>query len=309
MRHTCWPLAFVIPGLVLVPSESIAHDFIGFSITNRSYTDTVPAHLAPRARDNSPTRAMFDTRYLWEKHHKLSICFLEGSSALRHAVIAAMKKQWPIQQITSGNLLYGPSFDASANGAPLCSSRATHQHLADTSDVIVSFSAGGGDWSVVGTASTQITPSMNFDSFMQRRPPDFEAIVGHEMGHVLGLDHEHQSINAPACQWNYNAIRLYSGWSAQTMQLDFARIKNDLINGKPEYIATQYDRKSIMHYQLPAELFVDGSRDPCFIWKQNRAPSQSDIAAVRVAYSRYAPVEVNGLKKMLPVPNTEPGPE
>jgi hypothetical protein len=286
----------------LVPSKSTGHDFVGFSITGRSYADAVPPHLAPRARDSSTTRAMIDTRYLWEKHHKLSICFLEGSSALRHAVTTAMKKQWPIERITSGNLLYGPSFDTSPGDAPLCSIHTdSHHTLSDASDIIVSFSAGGGDWSVIGTMSTQVTPSMNFDNFMIKRPVDFQTIVGHEMGHALGLDHEHQSLNAPACRWNYNAIRRYSGWPAETIQRDLSRIQNDLINGKPEYIATQYDRESIMHYQLPRELFTDGSRDPCFIWKQNHVPSQTDVDAVRSAYSQYAPVEVNGVHKMLPV--------
>lgn len=124
-------------------------------------------------------------------------------------------------------------------------------------DIRVTFNAGGGAWSYVGTdvrSIPQSTATMNLGWL------SLDAYL-HEIGHTLGLLHEHQNPTTPI-PWNEaNVIRDLSG-PPNNWTLDMIRFNVLNPYPLPNVITTSLDAVSIMMYPIPASWTTNGTSYP-----------------------------------------------
>lgn len=119
----------------------------------------------------------------------------------------------------------------------------------------------GGSWSYVGTDALTIPmskPTMNYGWLTPTTSDqEFSRVVVHEFGHALGAIHEHQHPSG-GIPWDKPKVYAYyarQGWDqAQVDSNIFARYAANQLN------MTSYDKLSIMHYAVPAELLTDPSK-------------------------------------------------
>lgn len=124
-------------------------------------------------------------------------------------------------------------------------------------DCRIAFDPGAGAWSYIGTDSKGVastSPTMNLGW-------DGNDVSYHEIGHFLGLCHEHQTPVEPI-QWNEaNVLTDLQGppnyWTP-------AMIHSNVLDALPtsNVIATSRDDASIMMYQIPARWKKDGVAIP-----------------------------------------------
>ena len=132
----------------------------------------------------------------------------------------------------------------------------------DNADVRIARQGGadGGYWSYVGTQIRTIKkgePTMNLEDFsMDTEDREFYRVVRHETGHTLGFVHEHMRRALVKKIDKKKAIAYFlknDGWSAkETMEQVLTPIEDATIKG------TTADAKSIMCYQIPGEITIDG---------------------------------------------------
>lgn len=124
---------------------------------------------------------------------------------------------------------------------------------APDAEIRVSFDAGDGAWSYVGTDCRSIPlneATMNL-GFMDG------GTTAHEFGHAIGLAHEHQN-PAGGIQWNEAVVlremaKSPNFWDEATTRHNILRkYAADQING------TAFDPKSIMLYFFPADWTLNG---------------------------------------------------
>lgn len=134
----------------------------------------------------------------------------------------------------------------------------------------------GGSWSLVGRDALLVDPE---SPTLNMGWPDDPARDLHELGHALGLIHEHQS-PAGAIPWAREAVYAFYGgqpnfWSrAEVDQQVFARYDSGAITN------TVWDRRSIMEYPIPANLVTD----PTYAVGWNQQLSPMDIRFIGALY-------------------------
>jgi len=134
-----------------------------------------------------------------------------------------------------------------------------------------------GSWSYVGTDALLTGPS---EATINIGWPDDPARDLHELGHALGLIHEHQNPLA-RIPWNRMAVYAYymgapNYWTKD--EVDQQVLSNDtepLTNGG-------YDRFSIMEYPIPAELLTD----PRYAVGWNQSLSGGDRSFIAKCYPK-----------------------
>jgi hypothetical protein len=140
-------------------------------------------------------------------------------------------------------------------------------------DVRISFKRGDGAWSYVGTDALSIDnqkkATMNFGWLDEGTAEnEWERVVLHEFGHMLGAIHEHQS---PATNIKWDKPLLYQyywetqGWSKEQVDFNIIRKYNKGISN------TEFDRESLMLYPVEQKFTLDD-----FEVSWNRALSNRD---------------------------------
>ena len=127
----------------------------------------------------------------------------------------------------------------------------------EDSEVRIGFKPGG-SWAYVGTSALAIPKdrdTCNFGwLFLNTLEVEYRRVCTHEAGHILGLVHEHKANKLPI-----DPEKAYK-WYKDKMGWDKARVDNNVINVEPpeSLNQSQYDPFSIMHYQIPQEIMLDG---------------------------------------------------
>jgi hypothetical protein len=155
----------------------------------------------------------------------------------------------------------------------------------DDSDIRVTFERNSGHWSFIGREAENFSlignPTLNFD------PSDLErldsskrfGIFLHEIGHSLGLIHEHQKENSPIV-WSqstvYNDCEDWFSW-------DKAMVDHNIFNSYNSnelFYSKKFDIKSIMIYAIPSGWSTNYQID-----EMNTSLSEIDKSFAKAFYS------------------------
>jgi hypothetical protein len=156
-------------------------------------------------------------------------------------------------------------------------------------EIRIGFKQGDGAWSYIGTYILNIGQSqrtMNF-GWDLTRPGEIDTAL-HEIGHTMGLPHEHQNPNA-GIVWNEEAVyTALAGppnfWSRdKTFQNIISKIDPDTVQG------SNWDPDSIMHYPFEAGLIQEPAQ-----YRNGLTPAGSlsarDIQWIKTFYPPMTPV-------------------
>lgn len=227
--------------------------------------------------------AVLVKKWKWPNGSTLSICFYNGADAARSAV-AKYATEW----LGNANI----KFDFGLNNARSCAPRN------EQSQVRIRFNNSGGNISLIGaqsaSAASRDRPSVSF-AFPSANGglQVSERAVLHEFGHVLSLHHEHQS-PISGCQGELDLaktqqrqVQRHPNYTPQ--QID-QNIRNNFFQLRPNTTlyswTTPVDRRSIMFYNLPPEIFKKGAASPCALGNANMSLSETDKAALACFYPR-----------------------
>lgn len=218
----------------------------------------------------------------WRPGQTLKVCFKAGSAGA-HQRVMRVAREW----MEHANI----AFDFEENGAP----RRCAQDGSE--DIKIDFINFNGWWSAYGIISRQRDPSMNLQFFGVDTPvfangqpvPEAEMrrTILHEFGHALGMMHEHQS-PAAGCDQEIDWQAAYAmgkgmGWDREQVHAQM-RAFTEIA----EFNMTQVDRKSIMHYSLPPNLFRAGAGSKCWV-PENNDLSEQDRRFIAAIYPKSGP--------------------
>jgi len=121
----------------------------------------------------------------------------------------------------------------------------------DEAHIRIAFMPGKGSWSYIGRDCLSIpinSPTMNFGWNLLQDPRKVGVAI-HEIGHAIGLPHEHQNPNA-GIAWNEQAV--LSTFAGPPNNWDEQTIRNNILNKLPagQVKGSEWDPKSIMEYRF-----------------------------------------------------------
>lgn len=168
-------------------------------------------------------------------------------------------------------------------------------------EVRIGFMQGDGSWSYIGTYVLKIATNDRTMNFGWNLVGDMDTAM-HEIGHTLGLPHEHQNPYA-GIVWDEEAVyaalaKPPNNWDRQKTYYNIIRkISPDTVQG------SNWDPDSIMHYPFEAGLIEEPEEYASGLWPE-AGLSQRDQAWVR---SFYPPLGAE--LKMLVPGRSEPLPD
>jgi hypothetical protein len=147
-------------------------------------------------------------------------------------------------------------------------------------DVRVSFREGEGSWSLVGVdclLGPKDEPSTVFGWISpQTAEKEVRRVVLHEVGHVLGFEHELESPGEGGPRYDEPKILAYYAQPPHNWSPEETR-RQVLDKLSPTGLRfTPFDKKSIMCYFVPDDFTVDKSGTP---WNDNLSATDKKLAA------------------------------
>lgn len=230
------------------------------TITNAIVNPKLLVDAAAGGYDINPMAAVLLRSKMWQNGREITIGFLDGDTKLQ-ALVREQADTW-MKYI---NLKFVWVTDAA------------------NANIRITFNRGG-SWSYLGTDNLSISkpkPTMQYGWLTETSKPDeIRRVVVHEFGHMLGLGHEqgHPTGNIP---WDkpkvYDYYRRTNGWDEATVNSQVFAVYS---TGQTNF--SSYDRFSIMHYSIPAELLTDASK--AVGWNTSLSPT--DIAFMQQQYPK-----------------------
>ncbi len=197
---------------------------------------------------------------LWAVNTELKVQFLSGTPALHSRTMNAARS-WLV------------------DGVKL---RLRQVNKSEKSDIRISFDAGGGSWSYIGTDCKTIRlsdPTMNLGwATLETPDKDFSSVVIHEFGHALGLLHEH---NHPDAKILWDKPAVYADLGGEPNNWDKDTIDSNVFAkfDAGQVIQTAFDQVSVMIYTVPPH-WTTNNKSFMPSWKL----SEGDAATIRKIY-------------------------
>ena len=206
-----------------------------FSTAQSLCIDSVPTNTGNR----NAARGTSSKDVIWDLGQTIRIKFLDGNTSIQSKVMEYANEWTTYANLHFSWVNWGPA------------------------EVRISFK-GKGHQSVLGknalNVKNQNEATMNLELIGETDNEEIKRVVLHEFGHAIGLLHEHQNPSSEVNIFNESAIYAYfaqtQGWSVETIRYNILeRYSVSQSNG-------QYDRKSIMHYRIPARFMLNGIEYP-----------------------------------------------
>ena len=232
----CTPMH--LPHDLLIPSAKVAR---AENPRNHPLAINAMKTLDPDFQITSEHIAVLTTKFWRIKGLKLTVSFLDTPPAALQAKILSHMNAWG----DTADVAFVPT--------------------AKDGQVRIARTIGDGHWSYLGTdilLADKAKPTMNLDGFTLDTPDsEYFRVVRHETGHTLGCPHEHMRADLIADIDREKAITYYmasQGWTRdQVIQQVLTPISEGSLWG-----TGKSDNQSIMCYQIPASLTIDGVTIP-----------------------------------------------
>lgn len=203
-------------------------------------------------------RSLINYSKLWANGRSLKIAFIDGPDDVHKQKIIDAASQWLPYINLSFNFVDGLEGDI----------RIATKNNANSS--------------MLGTDALLIHPDwQTMDLGVKPEDADFDVIVTHEFGHVLGAMHEHQH---PEANIPWDKPKVYAFYQNREMNpLTKEQVDRNLFQpfDTIEAIYTPYDRKSIMHHPVANALTLGDWENPI-----NRKISKKDKRLMKLLYPK-----------------------
>lgn len=213
------------------------------------------------------TQATAEARHYCDQPTPMPIALPEGIAAMRASAIILVAKKWVNSSVIHFHFLAGPTWQwPEVQKAQVRQAFARWKavgiglEFVETADVTeaeirIGFDQREGSWSYVGTDALQIPPgerTMNFGWDLTTVWGQATAL--HEVGHAMGMSHEHQNPNS-GLVWNEEAV--YAAFAASPNFWPRQKTFDNIIAKLPgQTQGSAWDPQSIMHYPFDASLIA-----------------------------------------------------
>ena len=244
----------------------------------------VPPRQFPPGTDPARTRAIIVNDSKWVNHTVLHYHFFDRETDGEHVFLSDGTKQWrpwatdkAHQDVVRGAFDRWKTLDIGLEFVEVTSR--------DQAEIRIGFMQGDGAWSYLGRQVLDRgvnERTMNFGWDLLRTPREADTAL-HEIGHTLGLPHEHQNPNA-GIVWDDEKVYADLGgppnnWSRDKTHWNILRkVTPDPVQG------SNWDPDSIMHYPFPAGLILQPDRFRTEALRPAGGLSPRDLAWVRSFY-------------------------